>query len=252
MDELKRAIASFKSKAAGADNFHLQMLKSMPHKTLELVLILFNKLLSTNLFQSCWKSAVVIPLLKQGKSPTSPTNYRPISLLSVIGKIFEVFNSRLSQLLESRNLLATAQHRFRFGHSTQDLLLTIHSYIQESFSRHSHVLAIFFDCTKAFDRVWRHKILLQLHKWGFQSNLPSLICSFLISQNFYTRIGSTVSSLYYLENGVTQGVILSSLLFLIAINDLPSHLQPPVQIALFADDLAVYLRCKSPGSTYPS
>ena len=122
--ELIAAIHSTKAGALGEDNFHLQMLISMPDETLQLILQLFNVLWARGIFPSCWKTAIVIPLLKPGKNPYQSDSYRPISLLSVIGKIFEkLVNTRLVWLLESRNLLTAVQCGFRPGRSTQDQLL---------------------------------------------------------------------------------------------------------------------------------
>ena len=89
MHELLAAITSSKAGATGEDYFHLQMLISMPDETLYLVLQLFNQLWKAGLFPTCWKIAIVIPILKPGKNPFLADSYRPISLLSVIGKIFE-------------------------------------------------------------------------------------------------------------------------------------------------------------------
>ena len=213
---------------------------------LHLVLQFFNQLWEAGLFPTCWKTAIVIPILKPGKNPFLMDSYRPISLLSVIGTIFEkLINTRLIWLLEDRNLLSPSQCGFRPGRSTQDQLLALSTQIQESFSLHSHLLAVFFYCSKAFDRTWHFKILNQLHSWGIRGNLPTLLRSFLSSRFFHTRVNGICSTPKILQNEVPQGSVLSPTLFCIAINDLPSILQPPIRSALFADDLAISVRCRT-------
>lgn len=246
LHELQNAIRSTKVGAIGADNFHLQILIAMPEVTLLQVLSLFNRLWSQNHFPQCWKTAIVLPLLKAGKNPTLPDSYRPISLLSVLGKIFEkIINKRLCWQLEVCNFLSPMQCGFRPGRSTQDQLLALSTRIQESFSHHRHLLTIFFDCSKAFDRTWHFKIMQQLHSWGLRGHLPLLIQSFLSSRSFCTSINGILSSPMPLQNGVPQGAVLSPTLFCIAINSLTSIIQPPITCALFADDLAISIRCKS-------
>lgn len=105
--ELQQTIQTMKIGVIGEDKVHLQMLISMPENTLLLVLNLFNDLWQAGLFPTCWKTAIIIPLLKEGKNPNLVDSYRPISLLSVIGKLFEkIISIRFTWQLETLNLFS--------------------------------------------------------------------------------------------------------------------------------------------------
>lgn len=163
-----------------------------------------------------------------------------------MGKVFKkIINIRLIWQLDTLNLLSSSQYGFRPGRSSQDQLLALYTLIQESFSQHRYVLTIFFDCSKAFDRSWHYKVLKQLHDWGFWGHLPLLIKSFLSSRLFCNRVNGVLSSSQSLENGVSQGAVLSPTLFCIAINEITTILQPPIITTLFADDLAISICCNN-------
>lgn len=244
MDELNHSLKSSKPSAVGPDGLHIFMLQHAPERAKITLLHIFNHIWTSNTFPDHWKIAEVIPILKQNKNPMLVDNYRPISLTSVLGKILEkIINNRLNWELDSRNLLSAKQCGFRAGRSTTDQILFIHNAAKEAFSKHQHLLAVFFDCKKAFDMAWACTVLVALHEWGFRGHLPLFIANFLANRQFYVRLGQTTSPHFRLCNGVPQGSVLSPTLFNIAINSLTHQIEQPIQGALFADDLAVFVPC---------
>ena len=194
-------------------------------------------------FPTAWRESIVVPVPKQGKDKTNPDNYRPISLTSCLCKIMErMVNRRLVWWLERRNLLSSIQCGFRRGRSTTDHLVRTENFIQEAFLLGQHVIAVFFDLEKAYDLVWRQKILNTLHEWGLRGNLPIFIKNFLADRVFRVRLGNHLSGFYTQNNGVPQGSVLSVTLFAIAINDVTECVRTPVMGSLFVDDLAIFCR----------
>ena len=121
------------------------MLKHLPASSLQALLGIFNHIWTTGDFHEDWRLATVIPIPKPGKDPAEPTNYRPIALTSCLCKTLErLINKRLIWYLESYNLLSRYQSGFRAGHSTNDNLVRLETFIRDAFVKKEHVVAAFF------------------------------------------------------------------------------------------------------------
>ncbi|GFX39904.1 putative RNA-directed DNA polymerase from transposon X-element [Trichonephila clavipes] len=104
-------------------------------------------------FPSSWREAIVIPILKPGKVTTDPLSYRPIALTSCFCKTFErMVNTRLVYVLEKEKCVSPLQSGFRKGRSTLDNLVFLESQIRDAFVRRNHLVSLFFDIEKAYDR----------------------------------------------------------------------------------------------------
>jgi ribonuclease HI len=241
--ELESAIACSKNTAPGGDDIHYAFIRNLPAKAFADLLSTFNQIWCDGSFPDAWRESVVIPVPKQGKDRSDLGSYRPISLTSSLCKIMErMVNRRLVWYLESRGLLSKIQCGFRRNRSTTDHLVRSTNFIHEAFLLRQHVVAVFFDIEKAYDRLWRHKVLKTLHEWGFRGNLLIFIRNFLEERVFRVRVHNFLSSSRTQENGVPQGCILSVTLFAIAINNIEECIKPPVIGSLFVDDLAVFCR----------
>lgn len=240
-DELIRCLQRTGMTAPGPDGITYTMLKHLSHDSFKNLLFLYNRIWQEHAFPSSWQRAIVIPFPKPGKDPKDPNNYRPIALTSCLCKLLEkLVNSRLVYILETTKALAPFQSGFRSGRSTIDNILYLETQIRHAFLRRSHLVAIFFDMEKAYDRTWRYGILRDLYSLGFRGRLPIFIKNFLALREFRVRIGSAFSDIFIQEEGVPQGSVLSVTLFAIKINDILNQLPPSVKGNLYVDDLSIF------------
>ena len=205
---------------------------------------LFNSMLKTGNYPEELKIAKVIPIYKNGEA-TKCTNYRPISILSLLNNIFEkLLYKRFYEYLEKFEILYQYQYGFRKGHSTGHALVELIDKIRNSIDDGEMTCGIFVDLSKAFDTV-NHNILLQkLDHYGFRGITNKLLESYLSNRKQYVEINNTKSSYKPITCGVPQGSVLGPLLFLIFINDLPNCC-PSGNSRIFADDTTVFFKAKN-------
>ncbi|GBP67599.1 Probable RNA-directed DNA polymerase from transposon BS [Eumeta japonica] len=121
-------------KGPGLDGMSNKAIKCFPITLLSLLVAIFNACLKNCYFPPVWKEAVVIGIHKPGKPRDLPASYRPISLLSGLGKIYErILKSRLSEYLFSKGLIINEQFGFRPHHSCLQQALRLVEYITEGF-----------------------------------------------------------------------------------------------------------------------
>ncbi|GFU96668.1 RNA-directed DNA polymerase from mobile element jockey [Trichonephila clavipes] len=214
------------------------MLKNLPLKFLLFITLLINQLFKNNYFPDSWKTAVVIPILKPDKNPELAQNYRPISLLSCLSKVYEfVLLQRLNQHCAAVNFIIPQQCGFRPKCSTVHQLLRVTELIHSGFAKHEATGILFLDIAKAFDKIWHDGLLIKLIRLDFPAPLIKSIHSFLSHRSFRVRVDRILSSPRPIRSGLPQGSLSSPLLFTLYVNDIPqtdsSHL------AMFADDTAV-------------
>ena len=189
------------------------------------------------------KQALVIPVLKSGDS-ASPTNYRPISLLSIVSKVQErlVFN-KLYRFQSP--FLSSHPSGFRQQDGTEFQLLRLVQSWSEMLDGSEYVGAVFFDLKKALDKVWHAGLLRKLAAAGVSGPAFSWLEDFLSERSQRTVVGTSISDALSPFAGVPQGAILSPLLFLVYVNDLPAAVSSG-ETNLFADDTSVYVTHKDP------
>ena len=161
--QIVNIISSLNSKKAhGFDEISISMLQLCAGVVAKPLNIIFQNCLRTGIFPNNWKYANVQPVHKKNNRQLK-TNYRPISLLPICGKIFEkiVFDC-LYHFLNNNNLISKNQSGFRPADSTINQLLSITTNIYESFESFDETRAVFLDISKAFDKVWHEGLIFKL------------------------------------------------------------------------------------------
>ena len=184
------------------------------------------------------EKANVVPVYKKDDKQCLK-NYRPVSLLSICGKIFEIliFNEIFRSLNEN-NLIFSNQPGFKPGDSCINQLLSITHEIYKSFDDGFEVRGVFLDISKAFDKVWHKGIIFKLQQNGISGKLLRVLSDFLKDRKQRVILNGQFSSWTSVNAGVPQGSILGPLLFLIYINDLTDGLSSNAK--LFADDTSLF------------
>ena len=141
---------------------------------------LFNICLKDLCFPDCWKVSSVVPIFKNVGERSTAKNYHPVSLLSVVSKVFEkLVNNRIVDHLEKCGLFSDFQYGFRSSRSTADLLTVVSDRIARAFNRSEDTRPAALDISKAFDRFWHAGLLHKLKSYRISSQIFGLISSFL-------------------------------------------------------------------------
>lgn len=241
MPELLHALDVCSDTTPGPDNLAYTFYRHLHPRALAYLLKLYNQLWSEAYFPPSWGHAYAIPVPKPGKDGTLPTNYRPIVLTSCLCKLMEkMINPRLFHYAESHQLISPYQNGSRPGRTTLHSLARLEHQIRLGFSKKQPTVAIFFDIAKAYDTTWRYRILQILHDSGMRGPLPRFLCNFLSDRTFQVKLNGVLSEKKPLNNGIPQGSVLSSTLFMIAINEVTTCLPPGIGHSLYVDDFAIY------------
>ena len=241
LEEFNEALKTCHNSAPGKDNICFDLIIHLNTKAKEYLLKFYNHLWKKKLFPKAWRHAIVIPIPKPGKDPSSVNNYRPISLTSCLCKLMEkMVNSRLAWYLEKHNILSTTQAGCRKNHSTLNSLTSLEDQIRRGFVQKKITVAVLFDIQKAYDTTWRYSILKSLYDINLKGELPMFIQNFLMDRTFQTKIENVLSDTYEIKEGIPQGSVLSSTLFALAINNIVKTLPKDVNNSLYVDDFAIF------------
>lgn len=244
--ELQCALRSCRKKsAAGPDGIPYQALTNTTHEAQEALMRWFNKVWETGAVPEDWKTADIIPLLKAGKPPGRAESYRPVSLTSCVGKLFErLVQSRLCWFLEENRCLPDCMTGFRKGLSAQDNILELTSSLENSKLKRRNAVVVFLDVERAYDGVPLSSVLRRLTELGLTGKIQNFLGNFLTGRRIKVRDGSIVSNPRVVYRGLPQGSVLSPILFNLVMAKLPQHIPRKtlqVQMSIYADDICLWV-----------
>lgn len=228
------------NKAPGPDGIPYRLLKNLPQKAIVQLMHIINSILRLQYFPMQFKRTLVIPIRKPGKDPSSPSSYRPISLLNTLSKVVErVILHRVRKIADQQKLIPKEQFGFRPGHNTTLLAAKIVTDVFQAYNKQMNTALLLLDMEKAFDTVWHAGLI---YKLAVVHNLPlyfiSLIHSYLENRSFQIKVETSLSNVKHIKSGVPQGSVLSPLLYILYVADFPKS--PTTNLALYADDTAIY------------
>lgn len=230
------------SKSAGPDNVPGAFLMGCA-KSLGLPLyLLFKRSLDEHSIPMIWKRAYITPVHKKGPKQDI-TNYRPISKLCIVAKVFEkiVYNQLYVAL---SRYFSPSQHGFLKGRCTVSNLALLNNFVTDAMSEGFQVDVVYTDYSKAFDRI-RHSILLRkLANIGIRGDLLRWFSSYIHNRSQAVVINNYISSWVTVPSGVPQGSLLGPLLFVVFVNDVGLSLRSS-QLLCFADDMKIYAKITS-------
>ena len=237
--DIAKIIGQLKPKSSsGYDNKSSKLLKEITDCVSCPLSKIINQSLCTGIFPSKLKFAKVIPLYKKDDEKQFG-NYRPISLLSSISKIFErVAFDQLYDYLSLHGLLFDSQYGFRKHHSTEMAALELTDRIRHEIDQKKILFSVFLDLSKAFDTLNHSILLTKLKYYGIKDTPLDWFRSYLTQRIQYVEYDGIPSSTREIETGVPQGSILGPLLFIIYMNDI-HKVSANLKFILYADDTTI-------------
>ena len=238
--EVTKIFLGFTNKKTGLNNIPIKILKKVLNIISPMLSDLFNESIKHGLFPRKLKLGRVVPIHKTGSQKLT-SNYRPISTLSVLSKVFEkLLHKRITNFLTKFKLINKTQFGFQKGKCTSDAILEFLDNAYESLNNKKYLLAIFLDFSKAFDTISHDILLKKLEYMGFRGPILNILKSYLSNRKQFVSIGGSTSETLETTIGVPQGSTLGPLLFIIYINDMKNSLSH-LKVVHFADDSTLYL-----------
>lgn len=197
---------------------------------------LCNQMIESEIFPDRLKLADIIPILKPNKN-NLPCNYRPVTILHNLSKIFErVLLHRLSSFIDKIKIMPNFQYGFRNKCSTKDAICNLFLNIDKNKLRRKKTCALFIDLTGAFDSVNHQKLLEILCNIGIRGKALNILHSFLHNRHFRVKANDEFGPYKTILRGVPQGSLLSPLLYNIYVHNINIPLCDVIQ---YADDTTI-------------
>ena len=238
INEIRKIIMKLNiNKAGGPDEIHARVLREGVDSISVALFLIFCKSFETGVVPTAWKKAHVVPIFKKG-SKGGVENYRPVSLTSIVCRIFEtLIKNDIVNFLEVNNIILKSQHGFQKNKSCLTNLLEYVNFITGQLDKGFSVDVIFLDFAKAFDKVSHRKLIIKAESLGIRGDLLNWISNWLKNREQRVILNGFKSEWTSVDSGVPQGSVLGPLLFILFINDIESGLENKVW--KFADDTKI-------------
>jgi hypothetical protein len=250
-EELTHHLSRLKrGKAVGHDQMPAEVFKIQSESLVRALCEVFNHLMEQVVWPTDWWYGVIVPIAKPGGDKFLPSEYRGITLLPVLSKLFEsVINERVAAFLERTHALSDLQGGFRADRSTLDQLFVVNECVAEYRERKQPLYIAFLDVAKAYDKCWRDGLADRMAQCGLTQRIIQL---FRASQAHVQRAvvvrGQTTERIPF-DTGVPQGAVTSPMLYAMFIDGLARELESSgcgaliagerVPGLLYADDIAL-------------
>lgn len=236
--EVQTAIALSKNTSPGEDRVSNVFLKKAPDNILEMMTSCFNTSLYSGQVPEDWKIGITCPIPKPGKDLSLTGSYRPITMLSCIGKVMErIIQRRLEHYLETNRVFPPTQSAYRKGRGTSDSLALLTHHIHSGLDRKEFTIVVYLDLEGAYDRVWHNGLISKMMNLKINNYYTYWVKNYLKDRFIKVRVGSCVSEKRPLPQGVPQGAVISPCLFNIMLHDIPTH--PDIKTVIYADDITL-------------
>ena len=245
-------IQTSKCTGPGPDRFKPEVVKHLAYQMTHPITVIINKCLQDPCsIPDKWKVAKVVPKYKRGDR-YSVGNYRPISVTSYICKLMErLVVAHIDKSFVEGGVLTKYQHGYKHGRSSTTNLLASLDVCTEWLSQGLAVDIVYLDLAKAYDSVPHVRLLKILDDLGVHGRLLSWIERFLIGRQQYVEMHGEKSDLRNVISGVPQGSVISNLLFMIFMNNLPTLVGS--EIFMYCDDVKLVAPViRSANGTYKS
>ena len=228
-----------RKKSVGHDGISSELLKTLKDEILTTITTIINKCIISGIYPEKMKISRVKPLYKKGDQ-TLMNNYRPISLLPAISKVFEgIIFSQLYSYFSANDLFTSSQYGFRKNHSTELAAIELIDRITNLLEHKKTPFNIYIDLSKAFDTLDHRILLSKLQFYGVNNVSLILIENYLCNRKQFCEYNDVVSNILNIDTGVPQGSTLGPLFFSIYINDIV-NCSTNFKFLMYADDTTLY------------
>lgn len=239
VDDVARIVARAPAKkSTGPDEMPYFLFKRFSINVLVFLTIFFNHLLAKSYFPREWRHAIVTPIPKPHRDSSVIGNWRPISNLNCISKLFERLLARRLAAAVARLDILRNQFGFLREHSSTHALGRLQATIDDGLNDGRFTTLVSLDLRAAFDTVWHSGLLYKLHQLRLPLNVILMFRSFLEGRTFSVRLGKCITDARAMPSGTPQGAVCSPLLFNLFLYDIPDD--DYARTLQFADDTSLY------------
>lgn len=241
IQEINESIKKTKDKKApGLDNLNPEIVKKVWQCDTKILQMIFNKCFENEAFPQQWKRANLVIFLKSlDRDPSNVGSYRPISLLSVVGKVYEriILNRLMAQYVNS-NLASQNQFGFKPGMSTEDALYKMVLNVRSSDKK--YVIGVFMDIKGAFDNLWWYSILHRVSQTKCSTRLFNIIRNYFSDRELIVTAGKEII-IRKMSKGCPQGSILGPMIWNIVMDQFLNNETDGCEYIAYADDLLIMI-----------